>query len=181
MTAYVAFLVLILLVAAERLVELFVAARHTAWSRERGGKEYGRGHYPAMVALHTALLVGCVAEPLVAHRPFVPVLGWSMLALTVAAQSLRWWCVAALGPRWNTRVVVVRDLPLVTSGPYRRLRHPNYLAVVLEGLALPLVHSAWVTALTFSALNLVLLGVRIRCEEAALSLGRDPQLADAVR
>ncbi|MEU3303710.1 isoprenylcysteine carboxyl methyltransferase family protein [Streptomyces sp. NPDC006678] len=178
-----AFLLLVLLVVLERLAELVVAARNTTWSRARGGTEYGRGHYPAMVALHTALLAGCVVEPWAAGRPFVPVLGWTMLAVTVLAQALRWWCIGTLGPRWNTRVVVVPELSLVTSGPYRWLRHPNYLAVVLEGFALPLVHTAWVTALGFTALNLALLTVRIRCEEAALAdvTRHAAQPADAVR
>ncbi|WP_307665697.1 isoprenylcysteine carboxyl methyltransferase family protein [Streptomyces sp. V1I1] len=157
-----------LLVTVERLAELLVARRNSAWSRARGGREYGRAHYPAMVALHAGLLVGCVAEPWAFGRPFLPVLGWPMLALAVAAQVLRWWCIITLGRRWNTRVVVVEGLPLVTYGPYRWLRHPNYLAVVVEGFALPLVHTAWATALCFTVLNLVLLSVRVRCEERAL-------------
>ncbi|MFJ4775948.1 isoprenylcysteine carboxyl methyltransferase family protein [Streptomyces sp. NPDC088762] len=165
------YLLLIGLVAIERLAELSTARRHRAWSLAQGGREYGRGHYPAMVALHAALLVGCVVEPLAADRPFVPVLGWSALVLAVAAQALRWWCIATLGPRWNTRVLIVPGLPLVQAGPYRLLRHPNYVAVVVEGCALPLVHSAWLTALGFTVLNLVLLRVRIGCEEAALTDG----------
>ncbi|MEU9104372.1 isoprenylcysteine carboxyl methyltransferase family protein [Streptomyces xanthophaeus] len=163
------YLLLVGLVVAERLAELVTARRHAAWSLARGGREHGRGHYPAMVALHTALLVGCVVEPLALDRPFLPAVGWPALALALAAQGLRWWCIASLGPRWNTRVIVVPGLPLVERGPYRLLRHPNYVAVVVEGAALPLVHSAWVTALAFTALNLVLLRVRIDCEEAALT------------
>ncbi|MET9958433.1 isoprenylcysteine carboxylmethyltransferase family protein [Streptomyces sp. NPDC006326] len=163
------YLLLVGLVAAERLAELAVARRNAAWSLARGAREYGRGHYPPMVALHTALLLGCVVEPLAATRPFLPALGWPALALAVAAQGLRWWCIATLGPRWNTRVLVVPGLPLVTAGPYRFLRHPNYAAVVAEGVALPLVHTAWVTALGFGVLNLLLLRVRVRCEEAALA------------
>jgi len=161
---------LILLVAAERLAELVVARRNAAWSIALGGTEYGRGHYPPMVLLHTGLLVGCLAEVGLADRPFLPWLGWPMLALALAAQALRWWCIRTLGPRWNTRVIVVPGLPLVSGGPYRWLRHPNYVAVVTEGFALPLVHTAWVTALAFSLLNAWLLAVRIRCEETALTL-----------
>ncbi len=93
-----------------------------------------------------------------------------MLALVVLAQGLRWWCITTLGPHWNTRVIVVPGAPLVAAGPYRLLRHPNYVAVVVEGAALPLVHTAWVTAVAFTALNLVLLSVRIRVEEQALGL-----------
>ena len=163
------FLVLLGLVAVERLVELVVSRRNTALSLARGGREYGAGHYPVMVVLHTGLLVGAAVEVLLADRPFVPVLGWPMLVLVIAAQALRWWCIATLGSQWSTRVVVVPGLPLVTSGPYRLMRHPNYLAVVVEGFALPLVHSAWVTAAVFSACNLALLRVRVRVEERALT------------
>jgi len=156
-------------VGLERVAELVVARRNAAWSAARGGVETGRGHYPAMVFLHTGLLAGCLIEPLVAHRTFLPLLGWPMIALVLAAQSLRWWCIATLGPRWNTRVIVVPALPLVDTGPYRRLRHPNYIAVVVEGAALPLAGSAWITACAFTALNAALLTVRLRCETRALS------------
>ncbi|MFD3874541.1 isoprenylcysteine carboxyl methyltransferase family protein [Streptomyces sp. NPDC058623] len=172
MTTYTLYLILLALVAVERFAELVTARRNAAWSLERGGREYGRGHYPTMVALHTALLAGCVLEPWWAGRPFLPVLGWTALAAALAAQGLRWWCVTTLGPRWNTRVIVVPELPLVAAGPYRLLRHPNYVAVVVEGLALPLVHSAWWTAASFTAANAVLLRVRIRCEDAALADSR---------
>jgi methyltransferase len=161
---------LVLLVAFERLIELNVARRNAAWSFQRGGKEYGGGHYPVMVLLHTGLLAGCLAEVHYGGRPFVPALAWPMLALVLAAQVLRWWCVAALGPRWNTRVIVVPGLPLVDRGPYRLMRHPNYLAVVVEGAALPLVHGAWLTALCFTLADARLLAVRLRCENAALGL-----------
>ncbi|MEV4085362.1 isoprenylcysteine carboxylmethyltransferase family protein, partial [Nonomuraea fuscirosea] len=87
----------------------------------------------------------------------------------VLAQGLRWWCIGTLGRQWNTRVVVVPGLPLVDRGPYRWLRHPNYVAVVAEGIALPLVHSAWLTALAFTAANAALLSVRVRVENAALA------------
>ncbi len=160
---------LILAVAGERLVELVVSKRHARWALARGGREYGRGHYPYMVALHTALLAGCLAEVWLLDRPFLPWLGWPMLALVLASQALRWWCVTTLGPRWNTLVIVVPGLPLVDRGPYRWLRHPNYLAVVVEGIALPLVHTAWLTALIFTLLNFAVLAVRIRVEDAALA------------
>ncbi|MFJ2558561.1 MULTISPECIES: isoprenylcysteine carboxyl methyltransferase family protein [unclassified Streptomyces] len=160
--------VLVLAVGAERVAELAVARRNARWSLARGAVERGRGHYPPMVVLHTGLLFGCLAEVALADRPFTPVPGWTMLAVVVAAQALRWWCIRTLGPRWNTRVLVVPGLPLVTGGPYRLLRHPNYVAVVAEGVALPLVHGAWLTALVFTVLNAGLLTVRIRCENGAL-------------
>ncbi|WP_129312169.1 isoprenylcysteine carboxyl methyltransferase family protein [Streptomyces sp. L2] len=161
---------LVLAVGAERVAELVVARRNAAWTRSRAGVEHGRGHYPVMVALHSALLGCCLFEPALAHRPFVPALAWPMLALTVLAQGLRWWCIGTLGPYWNTRVIVVPGARLVAAGPYRYLRHPNYVAVVLEIAALPLVHSAWLTATAFTLANALLLTVRVRCENAALTL-----------
>ncbi|MFI0897525.1 isoprenylcysteine carboxyl methyltransferase family protein [Streptomyces sp. NPDC020983] len=164
-----AYTLLVLLVAAERLLELVAARRGARWSFARGGTEHGAGHYPVMVLLHAGLLAGCLAEVHLAGRGFTPALGGTMLGLVLAAQVLRWWCVGTLGPRWNTRVIVVPGLPLVDRGPYRVLRHPNYLAVVVEGAALPLVHGAWLTALCFSLANAALLVVRLRCENAALA------------
>ncbi|MEU4211738.1 isoprenylcysteine carboxyl methyltransferase family protein [Streptomyces sp. NPDC026206] len=163
--------ILVFAVAAERAAELLVALRNARWSLARGGVESGGGHYPAMVALHTGLLAGCLFEAALGERPFIPALGWPMLGALLGAQALRWWCVRALGRQWNTRVIVVPGLPLATGGPYGWIRHPNYVAVVAEGIALPLVHTAWVTALVFTVLNALLLSVRIRCEEAALSAG----------
>jgi methyltransferase len=162
------FTLLITLMALERLAELVVSKRNATWSLARGGREFGAGHFPPMVVLHTGLLVGALVEVLLTHRPFIPGLGWPMLALVVASQALRWWCIGTLGRRWNTRIIVVPGMPLVTRGPYRLLRHPNYVAVVVEGFALPLVGTAWITALTFSALNAILLWVRITAENAAL-------------
>jgi methyltransferase len=163
------FIALVLLIGLERLVELVISRRNVTWSLNRGGREVAGGHYPAMVALHTALLLGCIVEVLVADRPFRPWLGWPMLLVVLATELLRWWCIATLGRRWNTRIVVVPDLPLVKAGPYRWFRHPNYVAVVAEGIALPLIHTAWVTALVFTALNAWLLTVRVRAENAALA------------
>jgi methyltransferase len=169
MTSLVFFTALVALVGVERVAELVVSNRNAAWSLERGGRETGRGHYPVMVVLHTGLLVGMLVEAW-ARRPDVPpALAGSMLVLAVASQALRWWCITTLGPRWNTRVIVVPGLPLVASGPYRFFRHPNYVAVVVEGVALPLVHAAWVTALVFTVANAALLTVRLRAENDALA------------
>jgi methyltransferase len=159
---------LILAIGIERLVELIVSKRNARWALAHGGEEFGRGHYPVMVALHTALLLGCVGEVWALHRPFIAWLGWPMLALVALSQALRWWCVATLGRRWNTLVIVVPQAPLIRLGPYRWLHHPNYVAVVVEGVALPLVHTAWLTAGLFTLANALLLTVRIRVENAAL-------------
>jgi len=163
------YVLLIAVVACERVAELIVSNRNLAWSRTRGGIEFGAGHYPVMVVLHTGLLVGCLAEVILLHRPFLPSLGWPMLAIVVAAQALRWWCITTLGRQWNTRVVVVPGAPRVSGGPYRLIPHPNYVAVIAEGVALPLVHTAWITALVFTVLNAALLTTRITTENNALA------------
>jgi len=159
---------LVLAVGLERVVELVVSTRNAQWSFTQGAKEFGRSHYPVMVVIHTALLVGCLVEPWALHRPFIPWLGWPMLAVVAASQGLRWWCITTLGRRWNTRVIVLPRAPLVRQGPYRWLHHPNYVAVVAEGLALPLVHTAWLTAAIFTLANAALLRVRLRVENSAL-------------
>jgi methyltransferase len=174
-TSLTAFTVLVALVGLERLAELVVSRRNAAWSAQRGGVEHGAGHYPVMVVLHTGFLLAMLVEAWLRRPEVSPTLAWSMLLLVVIAQALRWWCIATLGPRWNTRVIIVPGLAPVSSGPYRFLAHPNYVAVVLEGVALPLVHGAWVTAVLFTIANAALLIVRIRVEDAALfTLPRRP-------
>jgi len=160
---------LLVVIAFERVAELVVSQRHAAYLLRRGGVEYGFGHFPVMIVLHTGLIAGCVLEPLALHRTFIPALGWTMLALVLAANALRWWCIATLGSRWTARVIVIPGMPLVRSGPYRWFAHPNYVAVVVEGAALPLAGSAWITACTFTVLNAALLTVRLRCETRALA------------
>ena len=159
---------LVLAVGIERMAELVVSNRNARWSFAQGAKEFGHRHYVVMVTIHTALLVGCVVEPWALHRPFIGWLGWPMLAVVAASQGLRWWCITTLGKRWNTRVIVLPEAPLVRAGPYRFLHHPNYVAVVVEGFALPLVHTAWITAAIFTVANAILLSVRIRVENSAL-------------
>ena len=167
----IAYLVLILATGVERLVEVVISTRHARWAFARGGVEFGQKHFPWMVALHTALLVGALAEVFLLDRPFLPWLGWPMLAIALLCQLGRYWVIWALGNQWNTRVIVVPGLSRVTRGPYRYswLPHPNYLIVVVEGIALPLVLSAWITALVFTVLNaILLLRFRIPTEDRAL-------------
>jgi methyltransferase len=160
--------VLVVAVGVERLAEVAISRRNTAWSMARGGREYGARHYPVMVVLHVGLLVGILVEVAIGRPEPNLTLVVPMLVLVAGAQALRWWCIAALGRQWNTRVVVVPGLRRVTGGPYRFLAHPNYVAVVVEGLALPLACSAWVTAVLFTVANSALLAVRIRTEERAM-------------
>lgn len=164
---YLAFLLLLVL---ERTVEIAVSRRNASWSFEHGGIEYGAGHFRYMKLLHTGFFLACALEVLVLERPFIPALGVSMLFLVLFAQALRYWVIGTLGKRWNVRVIVIPGLPAVRSGPYRLMRHPNYLAVVIEGFAIPLVHTAWWTAIGFSLLNAWMLTVRIRCENEALEV-----------
>lgn len=158
----------VLSIGLQRVAELVIARRNSTWALTRGGREYGRGHYPVMVSMHALLLVSCVAEVALLRRPFIAWLGWPMVAVVGASSGVRWWCAAALGKQWNSRVIVVPGAPLVTRGPYRWLHHPNYTAVTVEVAALPLAHSAWWTAIVFSLANAAVLNVRIRTENRAL-------------
>lgn len=159
---------LIALVVVQRLAELRVSQRNQRRLAARGAVEIGRGHYPAMVVLHAAFLVSCVAEPWLLERPFIPALAVAMIGVLLVASGLRVWAIRSLGGRWTTRVLVLEGAAPVTGGPYRYVSHPNYLAVVLEIAALPLVHTAWVTAAVFTVLNALVLTVRIRVEERGL-------------
>ncbi len=165
------YLVLILLTCGERLAEVIVSTRNARWAFAHGGTEFGKRHFPWMVILHFGLLLGALAEVFLLNRPFIPALGWPMLAVALLCQGGRWWIIGTLGAQWNTRVIVVPGLGRVTRGPYRFgwLPHPNYLIVAIEGIALPLVYTAWITAVAFTVLNAVLLlGFRIPTEDRAL-------------
>lgn len=159
---------LVLLVGAERLVELVLSRRGAKRAFARGGKEYGREHFPAMVVLHSAFLLCCVLEVWLLGRPFVAAIGWPALLGVIVAMTLRYWAVLSLQGRWNARVICVPGDRVQAGGPYAYVRHPNYVAVVLEIAALPLVHSAYITAVAFSLLNAWMLKVRIAVEEHAL-------------
>jgi methyltransferase len=164
----IAYLALLALFGAERVGELLLSRRNARIALARGGREAGAAHFPAMAALHGLFLPACALEVLLLRRPFPGALGWTALGASLAAQGLRWWAIASLGWRWNVRVIVVPGEPPVRRGPYRFVRHPNYIAVALEMVCVPLVHGAWMCALLFSALNAAVLRVRIRDEERAL-------------
>ena len=168
MVSRLVYTALILALLVERGVELWLSRRNARWAMSQGAVEYGAGHLGWMKALHTAFFVGCVAEVWLASRPFVPALASVCAVVAVAAQALRYWAILTLGRRWNIAVLVLPGVPAVASGPFRYLRHPNYVAVVLEGLAVPLGHGAFITAGVFTVLNALLLAIRINCEERAL-------------
>lgn len=160
---------LIGLVVLERLGELVITERNARRLRARGGFETGAGHFLPMALLHTGLLIAAPLEVFLLDRPLIPALAVVALLLLAGTMALRYWAIVSLGDRWTTRVFVVPGEPPVTRGPYRWLRHPNYLAVIVEVAALPLVHTAWWTAVAFSIANAVVLRTRIRVEEESLA------------
>ncbi|HUF47369.1 MAG TPA: isoprenylcysteine carboxylmethyltransferase family protein [Vicinamibacterales bacterium] len=155
-------------VVVQRLAELRLATRNARWARAEGAVEHGAGHYPAFVVLHTAWLAGWIAEGWTRGPSLTP--AWPLwLAGFVFAEGLRYWAIAALGRRWNTRILVIPGRPLVSSGPYRLLSHPNYVAVAIELVSVPMVFGAWLTAAIATMANAaLLLFVRIPAEERAL-------------
>ncbi|CAA9450491.1 MAG: Alkylpyrone O-methyltransferase (B. subtilis BpsB) [uncultured Rubrobacteraceae bacterium] len=155
-------------VAVQRLLELVVARRNERRARARGAVERGRGHYPFIVALHSLWLVSTLVEGLL-RGPELSALWPVPLALFLFVQPLRYWALFSLGERWNTKILVLPGAEPVRRGPYKYLSHPNYVVVVVEILTLPLIFGAWVTALVFTMLNAVVLWVRIREENRALT------------
>jgi methyltransferase len=150
-----------------RLIELWFSRRHQARLLAHGGTKVAEPLYPLMVALHASLFVSCVLEVGLFKRPFVPMLGWPSLALLGLCLAGRVWVWRSLGEQWNVQIVI-SSRPVVDWGPYRYVRHPNYSIVIIEMVALPLVHNAYLTALIFSLLNAAVLWQRVRREEAAL-------------
>lgn len=151
-------------VAAERLAELALARRNTRALQHRGAVEVGRRHYPGLVALHALWLLSLGARALRNPPP-----AWPWLGLFAGLQLGRIWVIASLGPYWTTRIMTLPGAAVVRRGPYRWLRHPNYLVVAGEIAVLPLAFGAWRLALLFSVPNLALLAWRIRVEERALT------------
>ncbi|MBL4848266.1 MAG: hypothetical protein JKY65_22335 [Planctomycetes bacterium] len=167
MSSQALFGALLIVVAALRLVEVCVS-----WARLRG-----RGSrlvaeptlFPLMVVLHVGLIAAPLVEVALLGRPFLPVLAGVAGGVLFLATALRVWTLATIGRAWNVRVVVPDEGQIVTSGPYAWIRHPNYLVVILEIAALPLLHTAWISALGLSLLNAIVLWRRIKTEEASLS------------
>jgi methyltransferase len=164
----IVFTFLIGALALQRVCELRISSRNQRALEQRGAVEFGAGHYPWMVLLHTAFLLSCLAEVWLLDRPWRPAIAVAAFSLLAGALALRWWTLATLGERWTTRVLVVPGEELISSGPSRWFRHPNYLVVMLEIAAIPMVHFAWLTAVVFSVANLLLLRERVRVEEDGL-------------
>ena len=164
----IGYLILVGLISIERLIELRISNKNAQRAFEEGGVEVGQAHFKVMTILHTAFLILCPLEVILLDRPFIPILAGAMFLTLIGTMGLRYWAISTLKHRWNTRVIVVPNLQAVTGGPYRWIRHPNYLAVIVELAALPLLHGAWISAVFFSVANAFLLRTRIQVEEEAL-------------
>jgi methyltransferase len=173
------FIGLCLAVGACRLIEMTISRRHQRALAAKGAALIPEPIFGAMVALHTGVIAGAVIEVMALHRPYLAVVGVPALGLVVLANLLRFWVIATLGVHWNVRVVRSMPLGVVTAGPYRFVRHPNYVAVFVELLALPLVHGAYVTAAAGALLHLLILRRRVALEESVLMADEGYRLAFA--
>jgi methyltransferase len=166
--SFLPFFLLLLLLAGQRLLELRLSRRNEAKMLAAGGREHAPGHFWLMKLLHPSWFVAMVAEVIWFRRPFNKFLTAVAALLLLLGQTLRYAAIHTLGRRWSVRIMTLPGTPPIRHGIYRYLRHPNYLGVVLEIAAVPLLHSAYLTALIFSLANALVLAIRIRAEEAAL-------------
>ncbi|RSK27330.1 hypothetical protein EJF36_10785 [Bacillus sp. HMF5848] len=153
----------------QRLGEVVVARSNEKWMRKRGAVEYGERHYPFIVLLHVLFFLALFFEVIITERQLVPL--WQLvLAGFLIVQVLRIWALVSLGRFWNTKILVLPYASIQTTGPYRFMKHPNYVVVALEFILIPVLFQAYFTMVVFSLLNaLLLLLVRIPTEEKALS------------
>ena len=156
------------IVGAGRLLEMGISRRHQRALAARGATKVAEPHFRWMVLLHSGVLAGAALEVWLLRRPFIPALALPMIVLFVLSNALRWWVILAMAEHWNVQVVDSLRLGVVTRGPFRWIRHPNYLAVFVELLAVPLIHSAWLTALLGSLAHILVLRRRLAVEEAVL-------------
>ncbi len=163
-----AYLALLAAVAIGRLLELQLSRRNQRNLIQQGVEKVHEPHFRWMVLLHAGILGGAALEVLLLHRPVIPLLAISMGALFTFANILRWWVIRTLAGYWNVEVMASTRVGVVTSGPYRWVRHPNYVAVVAELFALPMMHTAWITALVGTAAHLEILRRRINVEDSVL-------------
>jgi methyltransferase len=172
-----AFLGLLAAVALLRVVELRISKRHQRGMAARGAAKVDEPKFRWMVLLHTAVLLGAALEVVLLRRPFILWLAVPMFVIFLAANAVRWWVIRSLGEHWNVQVVDSTRLGVVTSGPFRYVRHPNYAAVFAEMLALPLIHTAWITALAGAIAHIGVLAQRLSTEERVLFANPDYRAA----
>ena len=173
----IAFLALLLAVAALRIVELRISRRHQQEMMVRGATRIDEPKFRWMVLLHAAVLLGAACEVVFLKRPFLPWLAVPMFAIFLASNAVRWWGFRTLGEHWNVQVMDSTRLGVISSGPFRFVRHPNYAAVFAEMLALPLIHTAWITAAAGAFAHLGILAQRISTEERMLFSNPDYRAA----
>jgi methyltransferase len=173
-----AYLALLALVGLERLVELRISRRNQIKLEKQGVRKIAEPHFRWLVFLHGGILACAAAEVLLFHRPLIPPLAIAMAALFVFSNALRWWVIRTLAGFWNVEIMASSRVGIVTSGPYRWVRHPNYVGVVLEVFSLPMIHTAWITALAGTLAYLEILRRRIRLEEGVLMA--DPSYRSAM-
>ncbi len=164
----VAYLVLLVVVGALRLVEIWISRRNQRYLAAQGVAKVPELHFRWMVVFHTGILVSAGLEVVLLHRPFFPLLASVMGVLFILANGLRFWVIRTMSWHWNVEIMSSTRLGVVSGGPFRWIRHPNYLGVFTEMIALPLIHTAWLTALVGSALHVLILRRRIRTEESVL-------------
>ncbi|RWY49373.1 isoprenylcysteine carboxyl methyltransferase family protein [Mucilaginibacter gilvus] len=155
------FTLFICFVIFQRLLELVVARRNESWARAQGAEEFGKAHYPFIVALHTAFIISMIAEYFYLGGEF----SLFMLIIFLLLISLKIWTIGSLGKYWNTKILRIPNSAFVRKGPYKMFKHPNYFIVICEIIVIPLVFHLYATAIVFSLLNAVMLTVRIREEE----------------
>jgi methyltransferase len=165
-------IIVLSIVLVQRLSELVLARSNYRWAMQHGGREVGKDHYWLFIVLHGGWLVSFLMESHL-RETSSPSIWPLLLAMIALAQILRYWAIRTLGKQWNTRIVVFERISTIRSGPYRYLKHPNYVAVALELFAIPALLGAWYSAIFFSAVNAaLLLGIRIPAEEQALATGQ---------
>jgi methyltransferase len=168
MAMTIAYIALLALVGIGRLIELRISRRNQRELEKQGVRKVAEPHFPWMVMLHGGVLVAAAVEVLLLHRPLIPALAIPMCVLFLLANVLRWWVIRTLAGHWNVQVMASSQVGVVTSGPYRWVRHPNYVAVVAELFTLPMIHTAWITALAGTAANLEVLRRRLDVEDGVL-------------
>ncbi|MEK3980835.1 isoprenylcysteine carboxylmethyltransferase family protein [Psychrobacillus sp. FSL K6-2836] len=161
------FFILISLVVLQRLAEVVIAKRNEKRMLQQGAYEVGASHYPVMVAMHVSFFISLILEVLIFDRAISPLFSAFLIGFIIV-QLLRIWCLASLGSFWNTKIIILPGANVVKRGPYSFIRHPNYVVVCLEIILLPLMFQAYITAITFTLLNIAMLSVRIPTEEKAL-------------
>jgi methyltransferase len=163
-----AYISLLVLVGIGRLAELVISRRNQRRLEKQGARKIPEPHFRFMVLVHACVLIGAGAEVLFLHRPLIPALAIPMAALFVLSNALRWWVIRVLAGRWNVEVMDASQAGVVSSGPYRWVRHPNYIGVVAEVFSLPMIHTAWITAIAGTLGYLEILRRRLRVEDGVL-------------